>query len=92
MHPLILGLLIIAAAVSATVALGARARSRPRGLRGHVVEIIDRRKVALMVRGRRCEVVTARGLPISVGDDVRLSRRPGLFGITLIPMRLRRDL
>lgn len=83
---------VILAAGMATMLLVPRAFPRRSGRRGLVVEdILGRGRVRLLGGGgERVDVTTARDLPISVGDRVRLARRARLIGVTLIPLDMRR--
>lgn len=78
-------------AVFASIVLIPRAFPRRRGRRGQVIDrIIGARRVGLVADGEHLEVMTTRDLPLSIGDRVRLDRRPRLIGVTLIPMSVRR--
>lgn len=83
---------VILAAGMATVLLVPRAVPRRSGRRGLVVEdILGRGRLRLLGGGgERVEVRTARDLPVSIGDRVRLARRARLVGVTLIPLDMRR--
>lgn len=88
MFPMVVAATLIITALAAAALLLPRARGPLSPRAGRIVEILDGRRVAVWMNGRRVEITTARGLPVSVGDLIRLRQRPTLFGITLVPVRV----
>ena len=81
---------VVIAALAVVLLLSCAVVRRPGSQRLVVDRILGNGRLSLLGRDERIEVTTVRDLPVSVGDRVRLARRAGFWGVTLIPVRVRR--